>query len=262
MDTLSKIASLLTVFLSLFIAYKAYPVDQSIKELQATTAQLDLAIKKADAELKSLESSRKITFDLYTAAKDVLSREKRSDREEEAVRVLIEALADDPFRWKLLNAIANGAKNAEVKEKAALNSTFYEENEVVRNDTLSLPPPPGPAASNSPSKPSSTKEKFGGYNFDFFFCEEKRNSSEPSADKALQLKTSSDSGRWRKRLLPKEINAREGYRVSNNEIRFTPPAELPIAQAMQTMLAEKNLKAALHETSYFTPNYVSVFFCE
>lgn len=262
MDMLSKIASLFTVLLSLFIAYKAYPVDQSIKELQATTAQLDFAIKKSDSELKSLESSRKITFDLYTAAKEVLSKEKRTASEEEAVRVLIDALADDPFRIKLLNAVANGAKSEEVKEKAALTSTFYEENQTITNYTSSLPPPPGPGTSNSPSKPTNTKEKFGGYNFDFFFCEEKRSSSEPSADKALKLKTSSDTGRWRKRLLPKEINAREGYRISQNEIRFTPPTESPIAQEMQAMLLGNNLKAALHETSYFTPNYVSVFFCE
>jgi hypothetical protein len=126
LDVVTKLVTLFSLGLAAFAAWKALPVDAEIKRLQAETQRLDLALKQADADLKGLESSRKVTLEPYQEVKKVIEKKDKDPREEDAVRVLVEALAGEPFRWKLLKVIAVGAKSAEVKETAAATSKFYQ----------------------------------------------------------------------------------------------------------------------------------------
>jgi hypothetical protein len=108
----------------------------------------------------------------------------------------------------------------------------------------------------------SASASFGSFNIDFFYCEKNRASSEPLARAAISLKGAGDTGRWRIRALPESVNQQPGYGLSSSEIRFTPPEERSVAEALSKALATKNIQAALHETSYPTPDYVSVFICQ
>jgi hypothetical protein len=129
--------------LGVFATWKALPADAEIKRLQAEDTRLDLALKQADADLKGLESSRKVTLELYQEVKNVIEKRDRDPREEDAVRVLVESLADDPFRYKLLKVIAIGAKDTLVKHAAAATSAFYtvEVDVTVRLRETSYPTP-------------------------------------------------------------------------------------------------------------------------
>jgi hypothetical protein len=253
-DTATKFVALVSLAFGVYATWKVFPTDAEIKRLQAESTRLDLALKKADADLKNIESSRKITLELYQEVKKVIEAKEKDQREEDAVRVLVEALADDPFRWKLLNVIAVGAKSKEVKSTAAATGKYYEEQSVVA--TVDVSP------TTSTTQATSATSTLGSYNIDFFFCETKRTTSEPLARAALTLKSKGDTGRWRVRLLPESINQQPGYGVTNNQIRFTPPEERPIADAIAAGLSSKGLKFELRETAYQTPNYVSVFFCQ
>jgi len=209
-----------------------------------------LALKRADADLKNLESNRKVTMELYQEVKKVIEKKDKDPREEDAVRVLVESLAEDPFRWKLLGVIAVGAKDPSVKVSAAATSKFYQEDAEAHPAVQSLP------------SGRNVGSGAGSYNVDFFYCEKKQSTSEPIARSALALKTTLDTGRWRIRSLPESINQQPGYSIQTNVIRFTPPEERPVADALAKALSAKGIKVQFQEISYPTPNYVSVFICE
>jgi hypothetical protein len=251
LDLATKLLAGISVAISVFAAWKAVPVDAEIKRLQAETVRLDLALKQADADLKNIESNRKLTMELYQEVKKVIEKQEKDPREEDAVKVLVESLSDDPFRWKLLNVIAIGAKSSDVKESAAAASKFYEEDAVAKRD-ISVPA----------TATSTAGKTIGAYNIDFFFCESRRSTSEPLARAALNSKGKNDSGRWRVRLLPESVNQQPGYGITGNQIRYTPPGEKPIADAIAHSFASNGVQFAFHETSYSTPGYVSVFFCQ
>ena len=169
LDVFTKFVTVLSLGIAAFAAYKALPLDAEIKRLDAETRRLENELKQADAELKALESSRKVTLELYQEVKKVIEKKDKDQREEDAVRVLVEALADGPFRWKLLEVIAVGAQNAKVKETAAATSKFYQEEAQVQSVA-----PPAPSAA-----PASAIA--GPFNVDFFYCEKRQSTSERAA---------------------------------------------------------------------------------
>lgn len=251
LDKVTKVLTLISLVLAAYAAWKALPIDAEIKHLQAETQRLDLALKQADADLKGLELNRKVTLELYQAVKTVIEKKDKDPREEDAVRVLVESLADDPFRWKLLNVIAAGAKSPEVKQAAAETSNYFREEAqvqvAVHQAAVAVPAAAGGV---------------GTFNVDFFYCEKKKLSSEPIARRALTLKQSSDTGRWRLRALPESINQQVGYGISTNFIRFTAPDEMTVAETLKTKLASQSVSVQFQEISYPTPGYVSVFICQ
>ena len=248
-DWLTKAVTLVSLALAAYAAWIALPADAEIKQLQRETQRLDMALKRSDADLKNLESNRKVTMELYQEVKKVIEKEDKDPRGEDAVRVLVESLADDPFRWKLLGVIAVGAKDAAVKESAAATSKFFQEDAQAQPITQ---------ATTSSAEDSGV----GTYNVDFFYCEKKQESSEPLARAALSLKAGTDSGHWRVRALPESINQQPGYAIHTNVIRFTPPEERPVADALAKALSSKGVKVQFQEISYPTPKYVSVFICQ
>jgi len=142
LDVLTKLVTFVSLAIASFAAWKSLPIDADIKRLQAETQRLDLALRQADAELKNLESNRRVTLELYQEVKKVIEKKEKDSREEEALRVLVESLADDPFRWRLLRVLAVGAASPEVKETAAATSKFYEEEQRPRHGLQPRPRQP------------------------------------------------------------------------------------------------------------------------
>jgi hypothetical protein len=112
-EAVSKTLTVVSLCIAVLAAWKALPLDAEIKSLQVKTQRLDLdlrvtesKLKEAEAKLREAESTRKLSFDLYQEVKRVLEKKNRTPREDEALRVLVEALADDPFRYKLLSVLA------------------------------------------------------------------------------------------------------------------------------------------------------------
>jgi hypothetical protein len=248
-DKVSKAVALVSLCIAVYAAWKALPADAEIKRLQTETVRLDLALKQADADLKNIESSRKMTMELYQEVKNVIRSKETTGREEDAVRVLVESLADDPLRYKLLNVIATGAKSSEVKAAATETSKFFkDESQAV--------------AQVAPATNSANPSRFGAFNVDFFYCENKKATSESIARAAMGLKSASDTGRWRLRSLPESINQQPGYQIDSNVVRFNPPDERDVAEAIAQGLKTLSVPVRFEETSYSTPGYVSVFICQ
>jgi len=252
-ESATKWISLVSLIIAVVAAFKALPLDADIKSLQAESVRLKLSLDKAKADMEQAEASRKLTMDLYKEVLAVLGHKDRDPREEEAIRVLVESLADDPFRWKLLQALAVGAKSPEVQKKADTSSTFYREEHVV---TLA-------AQSNVETKPAANAgSRYGAYNIDAFYCEATKTRSQALAANVQSVKDAGASGRWRVRMLPEDVNMQPGYSITTNLIRYNAD-EKPIAEALaKDLQAKLGVQFQAKEIAYPTPNYVSVFFCQ
>lgn len=261
LDNASKVLTVCSLGIAVFAAWKALPLDADLKTLQTETQRLDnelklagAKIREAEAQLKEAESGRKLTFDLYQEVKKVLEKKERTPRDEEALRVLIESLADDPFRYKLLSVLAVSAATESGKQAATESSNFYREEAAIsaRTDT-----PPQPAA-----KPADAARSLSSYDIDIFYCAEKRASSEPVARKVAGLKQADESGRWRVRALPETVNQQPGYGVTSNEIRYNIPDETPQADIIRERLQANGIPATLRASAQQTAWYLSVFVCQ
>jgi hypothetical protein len=254
LDKFKNVVTIISLCIAVFAAWKAIPADAEIKKLQARTAELDLQLKQADANLKAIESTREFSFALYKEVKAVIDSTASTSRQEDAVRVLVESLAEDPLRSKLLSVIAASAKNPEVKAAASATSKFYEEQ--TRLPRVAVPAAASGAASPAPAS------ALGALSVDFFYCELKRGTSEPIAQAARNAKPSGSKGTWRARLLPESINQQPSYQITSSVIRYNPPGEREAAQELAKSLAGRQVNARLQETDYPTPGYVSVFICQ
>ena len=254
LDTTSKVLTVISLAIAVTAAWKALPLDEQLKELQAQTQQLDLKLKEAEAQLKRDESSRKLSFDLYQEVKKILEKKDRTPSDEDALKVLVESLADDPFRYKLLSVLSVSAANPGVKQSAKESSTFFQEQAEL---SLKQSEPSSQPALSKPAQGS-----IGSYDIDIFYCATKKSSSEPLAQKVLTLRQQKESGRWRSRLLPDSVNQQPGYGISSNEIRYNPPEELPVAKIIQQRLKDQGIESRLKETLQPTKWYLSVFVCQ
>lgn len=261
LDSVSKTLTVVSLCIAVAAAWKALPLDAEIKSLQVQTQRLDLdlratesKLKEAEARLREAESTRKLSFDLYEEVKRVLEKKERTPRDEEALRVLVEALADDPFRYKLLSVLAVSATTPDAKRSAAESSTFFQEEAQLSARQL-----PDPAT--APGSPAG-QGGLGAYDIDVFYCSARRSSAEPIAQKVMGLKRPDESGRWRLRALPETINQQPGYGVASNEIRFNAPVELSAATLLEKRLAGLGVPSRLRESQQLTKWYISVFICQ
>jgi septal ring factor EnvC (AmiA/AmiB activator) len=108
-EVASKIVTLCSLAIAAGAAWIALPLDAQLKRLQAETQQLDnqlkvaasktrdteIQLKETETRLKEAESARKLSFDLYQEVKAILEKKEQAPRTEEALRVLIESLAED-----------------------------------------------------------------------------------------------------------------------------------------------------------------------
>lgn len=261
LDDTAKLLSMLSLAVGVVVAVKAFPLDAEIKALQAEAARLENTVRQNEAELKAVEAQRRLTLELYDAVRKVLERRDKDDREEEAVRVLVESLADDPFRWRLLQALARGAASPEVRRKAEGAAEYYKEQADLPSPANAGGTGAGTAAARSPAAGAGrgAAGRLTAVDVDFFYCETSLEKNQPLAQAAAQLNTTGP-GRWRARLLPEEVNERSSYRVNDNIIRFD-PGERAAAEALQAELAGLGVQFRSMQTGPTTPGYLSAFFC-
>lgn len=256
--TLEKVSTGLTVVslaIAVCVAWIALPLDANLKKLQLSTGETERRLKEtesrlkeAESRLKEAESSRKLTFDLYQEVKVMLAKEAASERDENALRVLLETLAEDPFRSKLLNVLAIGARNTEVKQLAKDSAKFFDDQVAV-----ALKPEPAPG--------KNSNKTIGSYDVDVFYCTSNQAKLNALADNIVALKLPGETGHWRPRLLPDSINQQSGYRVSENEIRYNAPGESEVALELQKRLAAAGIVAKLRVSQTPTRWYLSIFAC-
>ena len=91
----SKAISLISLVIAAIAASYARPLDKKLKALDAETKALQNAQIQQDLEIKRLQTTRELSIKLYEEVKEVLRLKDHSIKEEEAVRVLVDSLADD-----------------------------------------------------------------------------------------------------------------------------------------------------------------------
>lgn len=253
LDATSKALAIASAAIAVFAAWKALPLDERLKELNIQLADTDRRLKEAEARLKETESGRKLSFDLYQEVRKILERKDKTAKDEEALRVLIESLAEDPFRYKLLSVLAVSATAPEVKRSASESSKFYEVQAQLAQQNAA--PPPAAA-----TKAASTA--IGSMDIDVFYCAAKQASSEPLARKLVQLQQPGETGRWRLRFLPDSVNQQPGYGITANEIRYNAPLETEAAKLLAQRVGEAGVQTTLRESMQLTKWYISVFVCQ
>lgn len=260
LDNTSKALAVVSTVIAVFAAWKAIPLDSELKTLQAQAQKLDIdlkaaegRLKQAELNLKESESGRKLTFDLYQEVRKILERKDSTARDEEALRVLIESLAEDPFRYKLLGVLAVSATSPEVKRSARESSFFF------RDESLIQQRPPG---GETQGKAVSQSVAMGSMDVDVFYCASKQNTSEPIAKRIIALRKPNESGRWRPRLLPESVNQQPGYGITSNEIRYNVPNETDAAAVLAERIEKAGYTISLRESSQPTKWYISVFICQ
>jgi len=263
LDSASKALTVVATFIAVIAAWKALPLNEEIGNLQAATQSLDLQLKaaegrlkEAEGRLKETESGRKLSFDLYTEVRKVLENKETTPRDEEVLRVLIESLAEDPFRVKLLSVLAVSAKSPETRQSAEESGKFYlEQAQLPQRTTPAMVPATQPGR-------TAQRPSVDSIDVDVFFCAEKLATSEPIAKRVIDLKLPSETGRWRPRLLPESINRQPGYGIVTNEIRYNVPDETEAAKVLADRLSKAGVSVKLKESSQTTKWYVSIFICQ
>lgn len=260
LDNTSKVLAIASTAIAVLAAWKAFPLDAELKTLQAQTQKLDLdlkaaegRIKEAEARLKETESGRKLSFDLYQEVRKIIERKDKTAKDEEALRVLIESLAEDPFRYKLLSVLAVSASSPETKRSASESSSFF------RDETLI---PQRAPITVTQGKDEIQPTAVGRMDVDVFYCAAKQNTAEPIAKSIVALKQPGESGRWRLRLLPESVNQQPGYGITSNEIRYNVPDETDAATALVERITKAGHKVSLRESQQLTKWYISVFVCQ
>lgn len=101
------------------------------------------------------------------------------------------------------------------------------------------------------------------FTIDVFYLEDVINEAEPRANEVVNLiKKNYPDYKVRKRLLPRSINAKSGYRISGNEIRFE-PQEKDIATGILELIIKNKIfqleQPKSHLINHHSEKYISVF---
>jgi hypothetical protein len=101
------------------------------------------------------------------------------------------------------------------------------------------------------------------FTIDVFYLDEIPDEAKPRADQIVALlKNLYPDYNIRLRLLPKAVNARSGYKIESNQIRFE-SSENQIAKAAYDAIIKNKIfrieQPQLNMISYHTPNYISIF---
>lgn len=202
---------------------------------------LDATATRIENELKEREFDNQIKLRMYDEVKDAVV--KKDAKVQKAVVVIVnEMLANDSlFRDKLITLMLASpnidtsvvSQQREIDDKIAL---FTKEQEQIHPDRFTI---------------------------DVFFLEDVEREAEPRADSVVRIvKEKYPDYQIRKRKLPRYVNARRGYRIAGNEIRFEADEE-SLAREIQTLIESRGIfqleKLTLHKINYHTPRYLSIF---
>jgi hypothetical protein len=209
--------------------------------LETQAANLQNTALQIETQLKEKEFDNDLKLQMYNEVKDAITH---NDKKLQSAVLLIvnELLADDSlFRDKLVDLLRTSPNTSDSVKKEIQTiekneDDFYAEQVQGKGSTFTI---------------------------DVFYLESVAKEALPRAKQVKALLSSI----WptytvRLRLLPRAVNARNGYRISANEIRYEKDEE-PIAQKCLQAINDKNIfpleQPRLHLITKPTPNYISVF---
>ncbi len=211
-------------------------------KLQQNANELDYLSKQIENELRVKEFDNNLKMMIYSEVKEAITK-KDSALQNATLIVINEMLKDDTlFREKLktvLFASSNSKQLIAVQEK--IDQFSSEQKDMVKPSASSI-----------------------GYKIDVFYLDDIVDEAKPRAEKIVKLlEKRYPENTVRLRLLPKEVNAQVGYRISANQIRFE-PGESELAKEVLEVIQQNSVfkleQPVMHEINYYkSPNYISIF---
>lgn len=212
--------------------------------LSADAQRIENAATKIETEIKQREFRNNLKIQMFGEVKEAITKDDK--KLQNAVLLLVnEMLADDSlFREQLITVLLSSPNiDASViktqKEIQVKTDEFVkEQSRVVHNK----------------------------FTIDIFYLEDVINESKPRAEKLERVLKEKLQGNYqiRVRMLPRAINAKTGYRITANEIRYE-EEEYKTALTISEIIAVEHIfeleKPRLKEInpSTQTPNYISIF---
>lgn len=227
--------------IALLTAWNTYKVG-TIKN------ELDIESQRLDIELKEKDFRNNLRVKMYDEVKVAIS--KKDSSTQKVVNILIESiLSEDTLYLEKLRLIMKQSENVgpDIKTSIINNQTFQSEQQTIPKIVT--------------EKKSELSKR---YLVDVFYLEGENDSLMKTARRIVDELRTKFSERFsvRLRILPKAVNARSGYNIQFNEIRFE---KLEKNEAMNVLnfvnSPNVNVKQEFvaHEIFYDTPNYFSVF---
>lgn len=203
--------------------------------------KLNTLTQQVENELRVKEFDNNLKMTIYSEVKEAIQN-KDTALQNATLIVINEMLKDDSaFREKLktvLFASSNSAGLIQVQKKI---DQFSDEEKKVTEFVKSN----------------------DSFRVDVFYLDDLKEGKE-EADKFIgKLKEEFGEESVRLRLLPKEVNARNGFRISENQIRYE-PGEEGQAERIKTLIKNSGAMPLepprlLKLNNYKSPNYISVF---
>lgn len=248
------IRNIVFIVIGILTAWNTYTTE-------ATNAKLDNQTKLLDQTIKQKEFENELRFKVFEEVKNSLSNPEDSIMQE-VVRVMVEQiLADDTTFQQKMKTVLLACKTTKLSVREAIKTTenynieqkeldqYVQRNVEQKNN-----------ADANASVPVASTEK---YRVDVFCLEDIPAESKIRAEKIQKLlKRKYPKYEIRMRMLPISINAREGYRIDSNQIRYE-AAESTVANEIYTEIVQaavfSNEQPKLQLIDNPTPNYISVF---
>ncbi|MDO9254737.1 MAG: hypothetical protein Q7U54_04425 [Bacteroidales bacterium] len=211
--------------------------------LEADASRIAASATKIETELKQREFNNNVKLQMYTEVKEAIIKEDK--KLQTAVLLLVnEMLADDSlFREKLITILIASPNTDESVIKVQKD---------IETKTITF-------TKDEKQKQSST------FTIDVFYLEDIISESEPRAKKIYSsLKQEFPDYLVRMRRLPRSINAKNGYRISANEIRFE-PGEQEVADKILSVIRTQRIfekeqpRKMVVSPGNPSPNYLSIF---
>lgn len=226
------------------------------KNIDIQKAKLENLEKRLNTELRQKEFNNTLKITLYKEVKEAI---KSGDSNvQNATKIIVNELLqeDTVFREKLKTILISNAKNpAAMLKKENLNNYILE------------------TFANKKKSDSTVIIKNATFKIDIFYLEETTallNEAKPRAEKLYTLlKQYYPKYTINIRLFPKEINAKAGYRIGSNQIRYEPKTnEQKIAEDVLNKISSYEKQTSkifdletpkLYPVSNKTSNYISIF---
>jgi len=204
--------------------------DRANKKLTNTKLQIE-------NELRPREFENNLRLTLYKEAKEAIGQ-KDTTMQKVALLVINEMLKDDSvFREKLITILLQSTNSQKLIETQQKLDVFHQEEQIV-------------------IKPDQ-------FTIDVFYSEDQLKETEQRAEAIYSVLSSKyPTYTIRKRLLPQSINARTGYRIETNQIRYNTKDEPTVAKILKEIQSSGASSLEQYELDTVRnnrKNYMSIF---
>jgi hypothetical protein len=224
-----------------------------------TSSKLEAEGKKLENLIMQREFENELRFKIFDEVK--LAITDTDSNLQEVVKVMIEAVLveDSAFQERMRTVLLASRNTATSVKKDIQNTEQYKQVQAELIQTSSMHQK-STSQSQGNLQGAIAKEKF---RIDVFYLEDIVAESKPRAEQVVKLLQGSDFGfEVRLRLLPKSINARQGYRIDFNQIRYG-KKEKSMAETIQELIESKGIfeheQPKLLKVKTEADGYISVF---